>query len=175
MVYNTYTHTHIHTMQGISMSIEASGIPVAKVALDKQSETYLTCDTGGLTREDDSIPLNTYAASFVEKRIGQTDYTPGGANTITVTLSVSVPITKRMEVMITIAGLSGATAVSGEMPLLEALDFWGMGHIYMFASRDNGPRGRALWSNEFKTLKLSVEETMMPGVCVCVCVCVCVS
>lgn len=149
--------------QGVGLFVEASGVPIARGRIDSQADTYLFCDTGGLSRQSDTTPLNTYAASFVDKRIGQTDQTPGAVNTISVTLSVSVPITKRMGIVITIAGLTGATAVTGDMPLVDIEDDWAAGHTNMFASKENGPRSKALWSNTHKTLKLWVQENMVPG------------
>ncbi len=149
--------------QGVSIFVEATGVPIPRAPVDSQADTNLFCDTGGLSRQDDITPLNTYAASFVDKHIGQTDNTPGGINIISVTLSVSTPITKRMGVVITIAGLTGATAVTGEMDLYDIDEAWGEGQSLMFAGKDNGPRGKALWSNTQKTLKLWVEEDMLPG------------
>ena len=134
--------------------LEMSGIPIARQVVERRDSSYLECDTGGLQPSEDSNPLQVYSASFVDKLIGQSDWNPAAKNTITVTLSLSVRLTSRMDLTITIAGLSEASALTGPIDLLEAADFAGQGLPNYFASSPGGAAGQAMWDNTYKKLKL---------------------
>lgn len=140
-----------------------SGIPIASEPTIGGSNSYLICDTGGLKAKEDPAPFRVYAASFVDKDIGQSEWFPSEKNTITVTLSLSVRVTPRMGLSITLAGLKGASALTGPLRLSEVHSFAGQGLPDYFSPSPRGARGYGLWDNIRKTLKLYVASELKPG------------
>ena len=58
-----------------------------------------------------AVALRVYTPSFDALRVAQGSSAPGSANVITVTFSTNVPLSRRCQLVITISGLTTASAV----------------------------------------------------------------
>jgi len=103
--------------------IEASGIPIAIVPMDRNpSQTAPDNVVDATVQEGQPLYVRglVTASAFTMKSIGQSTAEPGAMNDITVTLTTNVPLTKSSpSSMVTVSGLKGAIASNGPISVTQ--------------------------------------------------------
>lgn len=130
------------------------GIPRASESMDlTMDQPCCLCDVA----PGDSKPMVVKRATFCQKKIGQSVPYPCANNTLTVTISATTKLYANLS-MITIKGIDGAEAPTGNLRLIDKSG--GQGHHLMFAPAIGGAQGYGHWHNGTKTLTLQVLQDM---------------
>jgi len=137
-----------------SVSIEAIGIPIIATSMQKNPNKITPPSIFGSTPSE-AEPMEirglSVSSSFLIKKIGQSNANPGETNSITLTLSLNLPLTSAAPLSsISLSGLRGAQAPSGPM-------------LLTVSTQATSGSFSGEWHDGEKRLKLTVLSFTVPG------------